>query len=63
MTITIYESVKPDKVIIESKREEFIGKYGKINVSVDKRDLFSVMNKLSVWINNDLKEEALFEIG
>ena len=63
MTITIYDSVKPNKVIVENKRDKFVERYGHINIYVDKKDLFSVMQEMSKWVNNELKEECLFEIG
>ena len=63
MTITIYESIKPDKALIESKRDEFIKRYGKMLVELPAKDLVHEMRMLSVWCNNELKEECLFEIG
>ena len=63
MTITVYESIKPDKALIESKRDEFIKRYGKMLVELPAKDLVHEMRMLSVWCNNELKEECLFEIG
>ena len=58
MTITIYDSVKPTKVIVECKKLDYYKRE-----YVDKKDLFSKMQELSKWVNNELKEECLFEIG
>lgn len=63
MTITIYESIKPDIALIESKRSEFIKRYGKMLVEIPAKDLVKEMTKISRWVNNELKEECLFEIG
>ena len=63
MTITVYESIKPDKALIESKRDEFIKRYGKMLVELPAKDLVHEMRMISVWCNNELKEECLFEIG
>ena len=63
MTITVYESIKPDKALIESKRDEFIKRYGKMLVEIPARDLVHEMRMIAYWVNNELKEECLFEIG
>ena len=63
MVITVYESVKPDKALIESQRDEFIERYGKMLVELPAKDLVHEMRMISVWCNNELKEECLFEIG
>ena len=63
MIITVYESIKPDKALIESKNDKFIERYGKMLVEIPAKDLVHEMRMISVWVNNDLKEECLFEIG
>ena len=63
MTITIYESIKPTMVIIECKRKEFVDKFGKCELPVDNFMLAHRMKEISAWVNNELKEECLFEIG
>ena len=63
MTITIYESADPKMVILESKRDEFINKYGRMRIVVFNFMLADKMREISAWANNELNEECLFEIG
>ena len=62
MTVCISESVYGDKgVIVGSKDERFQKAWGWKN-RVSRENLFDVMNEIASWVNNELKEECLFEM-
>ncbi len=62
MVITVYDSVKKGSAIVENcTRKEFIEKYGHTYFTTE--DLFKTMKEISIWVNNELKEECLFEVG
>lgn len=41
--------------------EEWHKKYGS-KVVVDIKDLLSVMNEISYWVNNEIGEECMFDV-
>lgn len=61
MTITIYGGCTDKYYLIECKRSEFIKEYGSIRFETS--DLFKTMQAISRWVNNELEEECLFEVG
>ena len=65
MTFTIYERGEGKKLIrIKANHPEFKKTYGAgITIYNEKNTLFRVMENLTTWANNELKEAALFEIG
>lgn len=63
MTITIYEGYTKDYVILKSNNEDFKKKFGEqLNVYCNTR-MYKVLSEFSSWVNNELGEECLFEIG
>lgn len=62
MTIAVYESIKPDKALLESNRDEFIKRYEKMLIEIPAKDLVHEMRMLTLWCNNELHEECLFKV-
>lgn len=62
MIVTIYEGVY-DTVIFESVEEEFCKKYGSMRFKVSRDKMLEEMTTIATWVNNDLNEECLFEVG
>ena len=59
MTITIYE--RPNNMVaLRSRNEHFKAEYGE-RILTTQANLFGVMQSLTEWVNNDLKDALLFE--
>ena len=61
MTVTIYDGVTFDYVILKSKHPAFIKKYGEKH-EVSTRFIYMGLSDIASWVNNELGEECLFEI-
>ena len=61
MTITI-TNVGNGFYRIKATHKEFKKNYGN-GITTKEKYLFNVMDKLTTWGNNELKEAVLFEIG
>ena len=62
MTITIYEGYDKNYVMLGSKNPEFINTWGN-TYKVPTTSIYKDMQNIANWVNNELGEECLFEIG
>lgn len=62
MTITIYDPHEGHEFIaFKSNHSDFKKEYG-TRILTTLHNQFTVMKDLAYWVNNDLKEECLFEV-
>lgn len=62
MTITIYDPHNGHNFIcFKSNHPEFKKEYGE-RILTTFYNQFSVMQSLAEWVNNDIKEECLFDV-
>lgn len=61
MIVTIYEGVTKDYVLIGSKDEQFIKKWGNV-YTVPVRELYDELKRLFDWTQEWIGEELILEI-
>lgn len=62
MTITIYEGYDKSYIMLGSKHPEFSNAWGNI-YKVPTTSIYKDLQNIASWVNNELREECLFEIG
>ena len=62
MTITIYEGYDKSYIMLGSKDERFVQELGSV-YKVPVGNVYNDLERVSSWVNNELGEECLFEIG
>lgn len=62
MTVTIYEGYDKTYIMLGSKDERFRSAWGDI-VKIPVSAIYTDLNQITYWCNNELGEECLFEIG
>ena len=63
MTITICEGYDNSYVILSCKHAEFRKNYGCTEHGVKASNVYRELAAVAEWVNNELGEECLFEIG
>lgn len=62
MTITIYEGYDKSYIMLGAKNQEFRNTWGN-TYKVPTASIYKDLQNIASWVNNELGEECLFEIG
>ena len=62
MVITIYEGYDKSYVMLGSKDERFRKEWGEV-VKIPSTMFYRNLSEIASWVNNELDEECLFEVG